>query len=143
MSDDVVVRLPPAEELARRWREIEPFLERATSRTGCYEPVDLLYMSMRGEVAIWVVEVGGEVVASIATEMHQYPRRRVLEVTFGGGDGMQHWIRPLVAAIDEYARHLQCTHIACLGRPGWARAWGAEATGDIMLVREIWNVEGV
>ena len=139
MSDDVIVRLPPLDELARRWCSVEPFLKRATDRTGCYEPIDLLYLTMQGSVAIWVVEVGGEIAAAIATELRQYPRRRILEVMYGGGDGMPHWIKPLVAAIDEYARHLKCTHVACLGRPGWARAWGAEKTGDVMLVRGIWD----
>lgn len=138
---DVKIWLPPADELALRWREIEPLLKRATDRTGCYEPVDLMYLSMQGQVAIWVIEIGGSVAAAIATEIHQYPRRRVLEVMFGGGDGMPHWIRSAVAAVDEYARQMQCTHIACLGRPGWVRAWGAEPTGDIMLVREIWDVQ--
>jgi hypothetical protein len=138
---DVVVRLPPVDELALRWHQIEPFLRRATERTQCYEPIDLLYLTMQGQVAIWLVEISGSVAAAISTEMHQYPRRRVLEVTFGGGDGMAHWIKPLVAAIDEYARQLKCTHVACLGRPGWARAWGAELTGDVMLVRGIWDVE--
>ena len=137
--NDVVVRLPPLDELARRWREIEPFLKRATDRTGCYEPIDLLYLTMQGQAAIWIVEIGGSVTASVAVEAKQYPRKRILEVMFGGGDGMPIWIKQLGAAIDEHARATGCTHVATTGRPGWARAWGAQKTGDVVLVRRVWD----
>lgn len=136
-AGEVTVRLPSIEELADRWFVIGPLLERATRRTGCYLPSDLLALAMAGRAAIWVCEIDGVIEAAVATQVQQYPRRRIYEVLFGGGNQMRRWIKPLVAAIDEHARQLQCDHVACSGRRGWVRAWGAELTGDVVLIRAI------
>lgn len=131
------VRLPPLEELALRWAEIEPLLRKATVRTGCYEPVDLLQMALMGRAGIWIAERDGEILVAIVTEVKQYPRRRVLEVMFGGGSDMGEWIKPMVAALDEHAKAAGCAQVATAGRPGWARVWGARATGDVILARDL------
>lgn len=133
----VQVFLPPIEMLANRWGEISGMLEKATSRTLCYEPIDLLMLAGTGQVGIWLCMWGEEIDAVVATQVTTYPRRRVMEVLFGGGSNMRRWIKPLVAAIDQHARDLGCSHVATAGRPGWIRAWGAHATGDIIMVREI------
>jgi hypothetical protein len=132
-----VVRLPPLDELAERWLVVGPLLARATVRTGCYEPIDLLHLAMTGRVGIWVCEVDGGIEAAVATEVKQYPRRRVLEIMFTGGHNMAAWIKPLVEAIDRHAREAGCSHVATCGRPGWIRAWGGEPTGDIAIVRGV------
>ena len=135
-TSGVAVYLPSLEELARRWAEIEPLLERATRRTGCYQPVDLLMRAGTGQAGIWLCVHGDDLLdAVLVTQVTVYPRRRVLEVLFGGGDNLRLWIKPAVAAIDKHARDLGCSHVASSGRPGWMRAWGAEATGDIIMVR--------
>jgi hypothetical protein len=136
-----IVRLPPVEELALRWREAEPLIAKATRRTGCYEPIDLLALAVAGKFGMWFCEaVPGQLDAVIVAEVVTYPRRRVLEVLFGGGGNMRTWIGPAVAAIDRHARELGCTHVACCGRAGWVRAWGAELTGDVIMVRELTHV---
>ena len=58
---------------------------------------------------------------------------------FGGGSQMRQWIKPLVKAVDDYARQTGCDHIASVGRKGWARAWGGELTGDVIVVRGLTN----
>jgi hypothetical protein len=131
----VQVRLPPVDELAEKWAIISRLLHKATVRTGCYEPIDLLQLAMRGQVGIWICEVGGDVAAAVATEIKQYPRRRILEIMFTGGGNMQSWLPMLVETLDEHARQAGCSHIATAGRPGWTRAWGGELTGDVVIVR--------
>ena len=132
-----VVRLPSLAELAERWSEIAPLLEKATRRTGCYEPIDLLQQAMQGRVGVWFCESEGGIDAVIATEVMQYPRKRVLEMMFCGGSNMRHWRDEAVRVLDQHARQAGCTHIACIGRRGWARAWGGAETGDVVVVREL------
>lgn len=132
------VFLPPIEDLARRWNEIEPLLERSTSRTGCYEPIDLLMLAATGQAGMWLCVHGDDLLdAVLVTQVTVYPRRRVLDVIFGGGDNMHLWIKAAVREIDRHARELGCSHVASAGRPGWQRAWGCRATGDIIMVREL------
>lgn len=135
------VRLPPLDELARRWGEIERLLKKATERTGCYEPIDLLRLAIGGPPGIWTIWIAerddGVIVAAVAVEVKQYPRRRILEVLFAGGSDMRHWIKPLVAALDEFGRATGCSHVASIGRRGWERAWGARFGGDVVLTRDL------
>ena len=134
----VTVRLPPLDELAERWREIAPLIARSTRRAGgAYEPVDVLRAAFAGQFGIWICEVDGEIRAAIVTEIKQYPRRRALEMIFAGGSNMHLWIEPAKQAIDQHARDTGCQCITSLGRPGWLRAWGAEATGDIAMLRRV------
>lgn len=128
------VRLPPLDELARNWSRIEPLLQRATQITGCYETIDVLRLAMMGRVGIWLA---GDIDAVIVTEVKEYPRRRVLEMMFCGGDNMASWLEEAIRTMDEHARQQGCSHIACIGRPGWERAWRGRRTGDVVMVREL------
>lgn len=135
---EVSVRLPPLDELAERWQDIGPLLLKSTRRAGgAYEPIDLLRGAFAGQFGIWICEVDGGIEAAVVTEIRQYPRRRVLDVIFGGGSNMQKWIDKLVQTIDRHAREAGCEAVVCIGRPGWLKAWGAEPTGNIIMVRRI------
>lgn len=136
--ETITVSLPPLDEVARRWHEIEPLLDRATRRTGCYEPIDLLMLAMAGRAAIWLCRrEDEEILAVLVSQVTVYPRRRVLEMMFAGGGNMAEWREIAVQTLDRHAREAGCTHVACAGRPAWARAWGGRATGDIIMVRDI------
>jgi hypothetical protein len=137
---DVTVRLPPLDVIVDHWPQIEQHLRRATSRNGCYEPIDLLAMAFKGEVGIWVCESGTGIDAAFVTWIKDYPRRRVLEIAAGGGSNMKEWIEPLKTALDQHARETGCNHIASTARKGWLRAFGAEATGDIQMVRSLEDI---
>jgi len=137
IESDVAGYLPSLDELARRWHEIEPLLAKATVRTGCYEPIDLLLLAGAGRAGIWLCTHQGHLDAALCTQIVAYPRKRVLEVMFGGGGNLWRWRRQLVETIDRHAREHGCSHVATCGRPAWLRAWGAKATGDIVMVRDI------
>jgi hypothetical protein len=132
-----VVRLPPLEELVERWYVVAPLLKRATDRTRCYEPIDLLRMAMAGQAAIWLCESEDGIDAALVTTLQVYPRRRVLEIMFAGGTNMKAWLKPMIATLDEHARQLGCQQIAGSGRAGWARAWGGKLTGDVIIARDL------
>ena len=141
------VRLPPLDELALNWWRIEPLLRRATQITGCYEPIDVLQLAMAGRVGVWLagntgadragIWLAGDIDAVIVTEVKEYPRRRVLEMMFCGGDNMASWLEEAIEVFDAHAKTCGCSHIACIGRPGWERAWRGRRTGDVVMVREL------
>ena len=136
-----MVRLPPLDELAERWLVIAPMLLKATRRTGCYEPIDLLKGAMSGRYGIWVCESEAGIDAAVVTEIVDYPRKRILEMMFVGGGNMALWLPEAIRVFDEHASSAGCAHIACLGRRGWARAWGGAATGDVVVVRGLGDVQ--
>ena len=131
------VRLMPLEDLALAWPHIEPLLRRSTQITGCYEPIDVLRLAMAGQVGVWVAERGNHIEAVIVTEIKAYPRRRILEMMFCGGGNMTSWVDTAIDVFDEHAKQQGCSHIACVGRPGWERAWRGRRTGDVVMVRDL------
>jgi hypothetical protein len=138
-----IVRLPSLDELAESWFAIAPLLLKATRRTGCYEPIDLLKGAMAGRYGIWLCETNGKIDAAIVTEVVNYPRKRILEMMFVGGSNMRAWLPEAVCVFDRHARQCGCSHICSLGRAGWARAWGGRATGDAIVVRDVKGISNV
>src|SRR5215469_8000202 len=133
--DDVTVSMPPLDEIARCWAIIEPILKRATDRGRGYEPIDILQLVMVGRMTLFVVRELGRIVAVVVTEVHQFPRCRVLEVPFIAGVGMKRWWRPVLAALDAQAEALGCVDLAGWDRKGWSQ-FGFKVVG-VALVRRL------
>lgn len=128
------VALPPPDELARRWNEIEPLLARAMARgLGTHEPVDFLALTFAGNAAIWLVEdESGRIAAAAACQVRQFPRKRGYEVLAVAGDGLPHWGGKLHERMEAQARALHCDFIFGAGRNGWHRVARSQAGGLIM-----------
>lgn len=126
----ITIRAPVLAEIARRWGEIEPVLERATTRTdGCFEAIDVLGLAMSGSLLVWLIEDGVELIAVAVTEVRQYPRKRVCDIPFiAAARHHQHrlaeWIIPLRDRLKAHAEKFGCQQLRALGRPGWARIPG-------------------
>jgi hypothetical protein len=48
--------------------------------------------------------------------------KRVLQMPYCGGKGMNEWLIPGFEVIRKIAKEHECTHIRGCGRPGWERA---------------------
>lgn len=115
------MRLPPLDELARRWVEVERMLARATARTACYEPIDILRLVMANQMTLAFIEEGERLAAVFVVELRCYPRRRVLDVPFVAGEGLRGWLAPAMRFLEDHARKLGCAAITGFGRAGWRR----------------------
>lgn len=135
LVDDIVVSLPPLDEVARCWPIIEPILKRATDRVRGYEPIDLLILVLAGRMNLFLVRDQGRIIAVCVTEVHQYPRCRVLDAAFVAGTGMRRWYRQLNDALDAQAEALGCVDIVGHDRKGWSR-FGFDIVG-VALVRRL------
>jgi hypothetical protein len=131
---DIAISMPPVDEIARCWPIIEPILKRATDRIRGYEPVDILQLVVLGRMSLFLVRETGRIVAVAVTEVHIFPRCRVLEVPFIAGQGVRRWWRDLLAAIDAQALALDCVDVVGWDRRGWAH-FGFEVAGVALLRR--------
>ena len=86
---------------------------------------------MAGQMGVWVVEEGDEVLAALVTQVRTYPRKRLLEVPFVGGRGLRLWHAQALAALDEYARKCECSSLLGFDRRGWLK-FGFRNIGVIM-----------
>lgn len=119
----ITIRLPPLEEVARRWGEIEPPLKLATDRTdGCFAPIHVLQDIMAGRKALWLVEDAGAVIGVTVGGREDYPTgKRVWQVPYIGGERAEEWYPAIIAEMEARARALGCHGMNATGRPGWER----------------------
>ena len=137
IEPEFTVRAPPLAEILRRWNELFPLLRRATVRTqGCYEPEDVLIQVCQGRCTLLFIERGQLQVVAV-TELRDYPRRRVLDVSFIGGrpgndTGISEWAPHFTAHLEKMARALGATMLSGVGRIGWSKAGGFRIAGGYM-----------
>jgi hypothetical protein len=126
-----------------RWWAIAPILCRATRQAGgSYEPVDVLREAFAGATGIWVIEDENDDIVAVATAgVRQFPRQKVLQISFVAGRGLESWWQTYVAEMDKVARAAGATKIYAYGRRGWVRFWKARGVAQHvtseMLVRTL------
>jgi hypothetical protein len=135
VDDGIAIELPPLDDIAFCWPIIEPILRRATRRVRGYEPIDILCLLMAGQMNLFVIRDEGAIVAVAVTQVHVYPRCRVLEVPFIAGTGLKRCWRRVLDALDAQAESLGCVDIAGWDRKGWSQ-FGFEITG-VSLTRRL------
>ena len=118
-----MIRLPPLEEIARRWSEIEPLVRKATDETdGCYEPVHVMQECLAGKRGFWLIEDDGKAIGICVAGAEEFPTgKRVWRVVYIAGDRADEWYPALMAEMDAQARKWRCDEMTANGRLGWER----------------------
>jgi hypothetical protein len=135
LSPEFAIRTPLLAEILERWKEIAGMLRRATVRTnGCFEPEDVLAQICGGRCTMLFVERGSALQAVAVTEIRDFPRKRVLDVGFIGGQagsdtGVAVWAPLLTEHLNTMARAVGATLLSGCGRIGWARVAGFRLNG--------------
>ena len=138
-----LIRLPDLAELSLRWWAVAPILKRATDRTaGAYEPIDVLREAFGGAVGIWIIEdENGDIVGVAVAGARQFPRQKVVQISFVAGKRLEDWWPEFVRVMDEFAKATGAQKIYSYGRPGWIRFWKARGVAQHvtseMLVRTL------
>lgn len=137
------IRLPDLDELSLRWWQVEKILKRATDRTnGSYEPIDVLREAFAAQVGIWLVEDDSDdIIAVVVAGVRQFPRQKVLQISFVAGKRLEDWWPILVSEMDRVARAAGAAKIYSYARPGWIRFWKARGVAQHvtseMLIRTL------
>lgn len=100
-------------------------LKRSIKYCDGREDTDDLYWSISSGMAqLWIMAIGGEIVASCVSELREYPLRKVLHAMFLGGDRMKEWLSVFVEKLKKFAEYNNADGIEFLGRPGWTKFLG-------------------
>ncbi len=115
------------------WVDAKPLLAAAIDRSGGrYDVASVPRLLESGEAQLFIgIDSSGPIVAAL-TQVVRYPASRRMVVLFCGGRKMRLWLRPGIAAIEEWARACQCDGVEIFGRKGWARALGYRKTAEIL-----------
>ena len=99
------------------WPEAEPLLRKACDRTGERTTHDVLVSLVSGHAQLWRVHNRAWAVSEIVN----YPRKKVANLTLVAGSGAPQWAHELQDAIVQWAKHYQADEVRVVGRRGWLR----------------------
>lgn len=116
----------PVEHVQRIWHMVEDMLQMAVDQSGERYTTDwLLDDILHSNKLLWLLvddDNDDKIVLALTTSIENYPNRRVIRVSFAGGE---HLIKHIELARDEvkkFGKDAGCTKIEVLGRKGWERA---------------------
>lgn len=123
------VRPIPSYEALSVWPEVRDYLIPAIERDGNYSDEDVLTRIQMRDMQLWVMPN-----AAAVTQIHVYPRRKVLVIAYLGGSGMSEWIEELMDTMEEYGRAMGCDCVDTYGRKGWERVGKARGAESVYTV---------
>lgn len=125
-----MIRRLDADEAAARWPEFGATLLRALRRgPPTHGLADLLAEVLSGELHVWVAERRRTLLAVVLAELVQHPRYRACHIAWAGGREMAAWCKPMLQALETWARQQGCMRLECRGRAGWQRVAGLRPDG--------------
>ena len=114
-----MIRVVYKEELAERWCEIKPYIDRAIAHgIGESSSHDLFMECMNDYGHCWE---SIEPKAFGITRFNQFDQHNQIQVVTCAGEGWQHYGPEALSAIEDYARNAGCKYITIWGRKGWER----------------------
>lgn len=107
------------------WHLVEPMLKEAVKAVEIQakmEGIDDIFLKLKNnKYALWLCLRDGQILAAIVLGVTEHSRCLVVDIHYGGGLELEHWIKPFYETIEDKARSAECRFIRVCGRDGWAR----------------------
>jgi len=115
------VALVNSEDIGLVWDEVTPLIEKALLHAeGELVPEDIKKHLDEGDLRLWVALKGQEILASMVTEIIEYPRKRIVRVITLAGKDMNMWY-DFLPMIEGYAVKNGCSSLEAWTRKGMTR----------------------
>jgi hypothetical protein len=116
----LIACLVPHGKAGEVWDAVSGPLAKALARSGDYSIEDAKALIDDGIWLLWIAALPGCLVAAAVTEVHEYPRKRVVWVHAAGGEG--EGVAALWPKVRAYAKGKNCSALRFSGRKGWTRS---------------------
>lgn len=121
------ISIVPAEHIENVWPSIERYVAGAAEYTnGRYTTEDIKNEFKREAQILWIAFDERHVYGFVATAVTEYPQKRALFMNFIGGEEGMLWKVPMLETLKRFARDQNCSILEAVGRPGWAKIFGAD-----------------
>jgi hypothetical protein len=118
----IEVSMVPAEYVDTCWNKIEKFVQGAVEETeGRYTVENIYDMAKEGQHHLWVAYEGSDFKGFVTTIVNTYPQRKILLMSFCGGEEFKSWKTPIISLLKRFAKDMGCDSIEAYGRPGWSK----------------------
>ena len=115
------VALVEAEDVDMVWGDVSPLIEKALLHAeGELIPDDIKKHLDTSELRLWVALENKDVIASMVTEIIQYPRKKIVRVITLAGKDMSMWY-DFLPMLEGYAIRNGCSSLEAWTRKGMTR----------------------
>ena len=113
-----MIRMLLPDELASRWHEVKPYVDRALAHgVGESTAHDLFMECMNYQAACW--EEPGKAFAIVRlVHMHKHKQ---LQIVTTAGEGFKDYGPEALAILEDFAKQEGCKYVSIWGRKGWER----------------------
>ena len=116
------VSMVPPQLVNTCWKQIEPFMEGAAKYTyGRFTSDDIYDSVTEHDYQLWVAFNETGIKGAIVTNIMVYPKRKLLCMSFCGGNDLKEWKEPMLSLLQRYAKDMGCDGIEATARAGWAK----------------------
>ena len=103
------------------WSEVVPILEESIKYAdGKYHIDDVYSFIMHGDMHLWIIFDNQAIRAVIVTEFVNFPRKKILLLSFIAGNKAKDWLH-LIDKFKDFAKLHECSAIEGNARTGWER----------------------
>jgi hypothetical protein len=117
------------------WDEVWPLIQPAVALGGLHTEASVLGCLIDSEMQLWVAEVDGAPAMALVTEVAGYPARSICVLLFAGGTRLDQ-CKPLLTAVEQWAREQGCDRMVVSGRRGWVRTLPGYQEAETMVVKD-------
>lgn len=131
----LVIEIPAL--MVRAWREeVLPDLRRVERYLhGRMDAESILDLCESDNMLLWVVlDDDDNYVASIVTQVSDYPKARVITFVAASGKDMKSWLHTASVIIRNYAKKKGCTIWEIWARPAWKRVLSKYSVRELLTV---------
>ena len=117
----------PAEYVKQVWPDVKEYLQGAEDYThGRYEVEDILDSITDYDHTLWIAFTEEGIKGVVVTNFIDYPRKRMLCMSFCGGVQLENWKDPMLQLLQRWAKDNECDGIEATARLGWSKIFKSD-----------------
>ena len=128
----------PAEYVKQVWPDVKEYLQGAADYThGRYEVEDILDSITDYDHTLWIAFTEEGIKGAVVTNFIDYPRKRMLCMSFCGGVQLENWKDPMLQLLQRWAKDNECDGIEATARLGWSKIFKSDGHKSLWQTFEL------
>lgn len=124
MMSNILTRVILPGYVHREWPEAAPLVAKALPYSHGEVTIDHVYEALlQGTTRLITVREEKKMIAAVVISMHDYPAKRVCQISYAGGADMEKWAVQGIELVKALAKQAGASGIIIQGRKGWVKVF--------------------
>ncbi len=134
----IEVSMVPVGYIDSCWDRVAPHMEKAAEYTYGRYTVDDIYDSVKeNDYHLWIAFDGANILGAVVTQFTVYPKRKVLNLVFCGGEELHTWKDSMLKLLQRFGHDMNCDCLESTGRRGWAKIFVGDGYKEMWVTYEL------